>query len=81
MKVVLRPTPAAALAVDGRSEIARCAHPDVSVCTLGRDRPLITVDGELDPATVHGLVARASDPKRERWSSGRGASARADRGS
>jgi replication initiator protein RepSA len=22
---------------------------------------------ELDPATVHGLVARASDPKRERW--------------
>jgi hypothetical protein len=23
--------------------------------------------GELDAATVHGLVARASDPKRERW--------------
>jgi hypothetical protein len=23
--------------------------------------------GELDPATVRGLVARASDPKRERW--------------
>jgi hypothetical protein len=21
----------------------------------------------LDPATVHGLVARTSDPKRERW--------------
>jgi hypothetical protein len=26
-----------------------------------------TADVELDPATVHGLVARASDPKRERW--------------
>jgi hypothetical protein len=23
--------------------------------------------GELDAATVHGLVARAGDPKRERW--------------
>jgi len=28
--------------------------------------PALTVD-ELDPATVRGLVARASDPKRERW--------------
>jgi hypothetical protein len=24
-------------------------------------------DVELDPATVHGLVARAGDPTRERW--------------
>ena len=26
----------------------------------------VSVD-ELDPATVRGLIARASDPKRERW--------------
>jgi hypothetical protein len=63
MKVVLRPTPAAAWrSMDGRT--LHTVHTLTYPLCLGRDRPLTTVDGELDPATVRGLLARASDQAR-----------------
>jgi len=58
MSGVSRPAPAAFSAGSGCPDVTRRARPDV---------PVSYPHGELDPALVQGLVARASDPKRERW--------------
>ncbi|MGI9098167.1 MAG: replication initiator [Solirubrobacteraceae bacterium] len=58
MSVVSGPAPAAVFVGGGCSDVTRRARPDV---------PVSYPHGELDPAIVQGLVARASDPKRERW--------------
>jgi hypothetical protein len=58
MSGVSGPAPAAVLEGGGCPDVTGRARPDV---------PVSYPHGELDPAIVQGLVARASDPKRERW--------------
>jgi hypothetical protein len=58
MSGVSGPAPAAVFEGGGCPDVTRRALPDV---------PVSYPRGELDPAIVQGLVARASDPKRERW--------------
>ena len=58
MSVVSGPAPAAVLEGGRFPDVTGRARPDV---------PVSYPHGELDPAIVQGLVARASDPKRERW--------------
>jgi replication initiator protein RepSA len=58
MSGVSGPAPAAVSGGRGYPDVARRAQPHV---------PVSYPHGELDPATVQGLVARAGDPKRERW--------------
>jgi hypothetical protein len=58
MSAVSGPAPAAILEGAECADVTRRGRPDV---------PVSYPHGELDPATVRGLVARAGDPKRERW--------------
>jgi hypothetical protein len=58
MSGVSGPAPAAVLEGGGYSDVTGRARPDV---------PVSYPHGELDPAIIQDLVARASDPKRERW--------------
>jgi len=58
MSGVSGPAPAAVSVGGGYPDVTRRTQPDV---------PVSYPHAELDPATVQGLVARASDPKRDRW--------------
>jgi hypothetical protein len=51
------------------SRVSACSSADVCPFVSASEGSAMTTPGgdELDPATVRDLVARASDPKRERW--------------
>ncbi|MGH2941185.1 MAG: replication initiator [Solirubrobacteraceae bacterium] len=79
MSGVSDPAPARVLEGGGCPDVTGRTRPDVPVSypALRRDhsrlsqpresRSAVGANGELDPLVVAGLVARAGDPKRERW--------------